>query len=154
MNREEPKNLEEFIHERLLELPQREAPSDLAQNVLATIAARESRPWYRLPWSEWPRLFQGCFLAVLLGGTAGLAWLAQPIADSISIGAIAQRLSSVGWLPEICFSLLNSIFLVLRQLSWEWVAGAASICLLMYGACMAGSVALYRVAASARASRL
>src|SRR5688572_6306754 len=51
----EQKELEQFIHQQLKKLPEREAPAELVSNVFAAIAARENAPWWKQPFTSWPR---------------------------------------------------------------------------------------------------
>lgn len=154
MNTEPTDNLEEFIHARLAELPEREAPADLSANVLAFLAAQEQLPWYKQPWSQWPRLWQNLFLGLLLAATTALAWLVSPVANSLSLPSLMARLASLGWVFDFVSALFSSLFLLLNNSSWEFWAGAGAVCAGMYFACLSAGVALYRVATPASGSRL
>jgi hypothetical protein len=62
-------DLEKRITLLLKDLPPRKAPLTLESRVMAAIAAREARPWWRKSFASWPVAVRGVFLA----GTATLA---------------------------------------------------------------------------------
>jgi hypothetical protein len=83
MHREPDQELEQFIHRRLRELPEREAPAALIPRVLAVLEARARLPWWQLSWWDWPVAARATFvflalaLAALLGG--GNWWLGENV---------------------------------------------------------------------------
>jgi hypothetical protein len=140
----EDKQLEEFIHRQLKKLPERQAPEALIGNVIASLAARRELPWYKKPWSEWPRLNQNMFLVLLVAALSGVAWTAAAYTPEISTSAIAQK-AQVSWIPEIVRRLFDSTVLVARSLKYEWIIGAVAALALCYLWCVAAGVALFRV---------
>ena len=65
METPEQTELEKFIDQQLKKLPEREAPDALIANVFATIAARENSPWYKQPFTSWPRNTQALLFVSL-----------------------------------------------------------------------------------------
>lgn len=64
MDRLPPDDLEHRIDRLLRDLPPHRAPASLEDRVLAALAAREARPWWRRSYAYWPATAQGAFLAV------------------------------------------------------------------------------------------
>ena len=76
--------LEKFIDQQLKKLPEREAPDNLVANVLAALAARENRPWWKQPFTSWPRNSQAFLFAALSMVFAGVVYLAWRPAEANS----------------------------------------------------------------------
>jgi hypothetical protein len=149
MDTPEEKELERFIDAHLKKLPEYEAPEDLASSVMAAILAREALPWWKQPFTEWPRHIQTFFFIALAALSSFAAWLAAQPAKVVSVDALAEQASSWSWVLESAEGFLRSVLLVLRGLSWEWFAGFCALFLILYGACLAAGFALYRVTAHA-----
>jgi hypothetical protein len=148
MEMPEHQDLEKFIHARLQKLPEREAPEDLLANVMARVRARQNLPWWKQPFTSWPRGVQS-MLFLLLGSVFSVAaYLAAKPAQAVSVDALAQHASSVSWVPELAFSWLNSAFLAVAGLPWPWLAGIGAALCAMYLACVAAGLALFRITAA------
>ncbi len=119
MDRLPPDDLEHRIDRLLRDLPPHHAPASLEDRVLAALAARDARPWWRRSYTHWPAAVQGAFLAisavlvalVIVASIAGLRgagpWVSAPV-DALfeqwtqlrSAGAVLAGL--VGeWLPAV-----------------------------------------------------
>src|SRR5688572_18233080 len=97
----EENDLERFIHEQLRKLPDRPAPDDLVGNVLAAIAREKSRPWWRQPFTCWPRWPQTVLFTALLGLLGALAYVISGPAEQISFTSLYQKVVSLSWLGNV-----------------------------------------------------
>lgn len=145
MQTPEDKKLEEFIHRQLKKLPERQAPEALIGNVLASLAARGELPWYKKPWSDWPRLNQNVFLAALVALLAGLVWAALLYTPQVPLTNVSENARAVSWMGDIASRFLQSAILVARSLKYEWILGAIGGLVLCYFWCLAAGVALFRL---------
>jgi hypothetical protein len=146
MDAPENKELERFIHEQLRKLPEHEAPANLLENVMKVIAARRALPWWKQPFTEWPRQNQALLfaaLAMMLGGAFYLAWTP---AEQLSAAALAEKARPFAWL-RIAETVFGSFLLALRNLPWSWLAVIAAVFMMMYTACVGAGLALYRITA-------
>ena len=145
MDTQEQRELEKFIDQQLKKLPEREAPETLVANVLAAITARESRPWWKQPFTSWPRNTRALLFAALSFGFAVIVYLAWRPAEALNTGAIGERVSSFAWIGRALETIANCALVVLRILPWQWLVAFAVVCLVMYAACVATGFALYRI---------
>jgi hypothetical protein len=146
MDTPEQRELEKFIDLQLKKLPEREAPENLVTNVLAAIAAREGLPWWKQPFTSWPRNTQALLFAALSLAFAAVVYAASHPAEALSTGAIGQRVSAFAWIGRAFETFGNVTLLVVRALPWQWLVAFLVVCLAMYAACVATGFALYRVA--------
>ena len=146
MDTPEQRELEKFIDQQLKKLPEREAPENLVANVFAAISARESLPWWRQPFTSWPRNNQALLFAGLSLAFAAIVYLAWRPAEALTVNPIGESVSSFAWIGRAVQTLANCAVLVLRLLPWQWLVAFAVVCLAMYAACVATGFALYRVA--------
>lgn len=142
------KELEEFIHQQLQKLPDRPAPEDLVGSVLTAIAQKENRPWWRQPFTSWPTAAQGFLFAGLLSLPAAVAYLISGPAEQVSLSALYERALSLSWVGEVLKTLGNAFLMMFDGAAIYWLGGAGFVVLAMYGACIAGGVALYRITSS------
>lgn len=145
METPEQKDLELFIHQQLQKLPERQAPEDLVVNIMAAIAAREKLPWWKQPFTSWPRSIQSVLFLVLASVFSAACYLAWRPAEVVSVDSITERASSLSWIVTLFSSVADALVVLLRALSWEWLAGIAVVFCTMYAASVAAGVALYRV---------
>ncbi len=145
MDTPEQRELEKFIDQQLKKLPEQDAPENLVANVLAAIAAREKLPWWKQPFTSWPRNTQALLFAALALVFAGVVYLVRP-AEVIGANAIGESVSSFAWIGRALETIANCTLVVLRLLPWQWLVAFAVVCLAMYAACVATGFALYRVA--------
>jgi hypothetical protein len=146
MDTHEQQELEKFIDQQLKKLPEREAPENLAANVMAAISARESRPWWKQPFTSWPRNSQALLFAALSLGFAAIVYLAWRPAEALSGGSLGEQVSSFAWLGRALETLANVALVFVRILPWQLLVAFAVVCIAMYAACVATGFALYRVA--------
>jgi hypothetical protein len=148
----EQKELEQFIDQQLKKLPEREAPEGLMSNVFAAIAARENAPWWKQPFTSWPRNSQALLytaLSLLFVAAVYYAW--RP-AEAINVHAISERASSFAWMGRLVETLSSTAVGILRTLPWQWFVAVAVVLVSMYAACVATGFALYRITARQRAA--
>jgi hypothetical protein len=147
MDLHEEKELERFIHEQLRKLPEREAPADLVESVLNSIAAQKNRPWWRQPFTDWPRGNQALLFAALGAIFGGVFYLAWTPAEQLTAGSLLQAAQPFAWITGILEALASSAVLAVKYMPWPWLAGLAGVFALLYLACVGTGVALYRVTA-------
>jgi len=140
------KELEKFIHQQLQKLPEHDAPESLAANVLRAIAARENLPWWKQPFTAWPRNSQSLLLFALLAAFAGLIYAAWKPSEAITLAALAERASAFSWIASAIETLFGGAWIVIRKVSYFWLGAIAAVAFLMYAACLTTGFALYRVA--------
>src|SRR5687768_17419718 len=144
----EQQDLEKFIHERLNQLPEKTAPESLVVDVLARIAAQKELPWWKQSFMAWPRGIQTALIVALSCLTgAVVCWASEP-ANQISSSIPSAQ--SFGWMAQMVDALVAAMRLTLKNLTWQWFAGVAALFVVMYGACLAGGMALYRVTTHGR----
>ena len=71
----------------------------------------------------------------------------------LSRGMTVTHAQSLSWIGELFDALLGSVLLIVKSLTWQWFAGIASVFAIMYSVCVAGGMALYRVATLGRLRR-
>jgi hypothetical protein len=148
----EQKELEQFIHQQLKKMPEREAPEDLVSNVFAAIAARENAPWWKQPFTSWPRNTQSLlYTAVALLFVTAVYYAWRP-AEAINVNVISERASSFAWIARLVETLSSTAVGVLRTLPWQWLVAVAVVLVSMYAACAATGFALYRITARQRSA--
>lgn len=147
METPEQKELEQFIHQQLRKLPEREAPDDLVANVFAAISARQNVPWWKQPFSYWPRNTQALLFGALSLAFAAIVYLAWRPAEALNGNALAERASSFAWLGRVFDALASGALLLFRAVPWQWFVAFAVVLLAMYAACVATGFALYRITA-------
>ena len=147
METPEQKDLEKFIDLQLKKLPEREAPDDLIANVFAAIKTRQSAPWYKQPFTSWPRNNQALLFAALsLVFCAAVYFVGRPVA-ALNADTLAERASSFGWIARMLDTLGSCAVALIRTLPWQWFVAVAVVLVAMYAACVATGFAIYRITA-------
>jgi hypothetical protein len=146
MERSEEHELEQFIQAQLQKLPEREAPEDLVSNVMAAIAARQNLPWWKQPFTSWPRGSQGLLLVSLSALLGGLIYAAWRPAESVSLSALTEQVAAWSWIGRTIESITSSAAIILRSLPWQAFAVIGLLVTMMYALCVVTGLALYRVA--------
>lgn len=137
--------LERFIDTQLKRLPDREAPENLVESVLARIEMLENRPWWQQPFTEWPRFFQ----SILILSLTALCWalitaLATPL-QHLSWTSLYEKALAYSWVLDRARTYGESMYGTLRGVPMMWFLLAGGILASMYFACIAGGMALYRL---------
>jgi len=127
----EPDPLAAWTHATLRALPSPTAPATLAGRVLAELARREARPWWRREVAGWPRSARLIFVltagagailsaAAFHGGTerlaAVLARLTDALAPLAALGPAVLRAVAelpAAWLQGLGFAFCTSLAAVL-----------------------------------------
>lgn len=127
--------LEALLHRELKELPPPKAPSSLAPNVMAILAARSRVPWWQRAWWDWPVAAKAAFvvLALVVAGAfgGGSALLGEGV-SGYSL-ALSERLD---FSESILANFTPLVYAVHRL--WEELAQP----FLLYAAIAAGAVYL------------
>ena len=148
MEAPEQNDLEKFIHARLRQLPDREAPEALVNNVLAALARRKALPWWRQSFSYWPKKVQGLLFAVLASVFLAAVYGASHAADKVPVPDVAEQISSYAWVWRTIRSIGETLVLSVSSLPMQWLLAIGCLFMLLYGACIAAGFALFRVTAA------
>ncbi|HEX7859041.1 MAG TPA: hypothetical protein VF773_01805 [Verrucomicrobiae bacterium] len=147
METPEQKELERFIDQQLKKLPEHDAPEDLVTNVFAAIKAREAAPWWKQPFTSWPRNSQALLFGTLSVAFIAIVWAASRPAEVLSGASITEKASSFAWLGRVLETLGSVALATLKALPWQWFVAFAVVIVAMYGACVATGFAIYRITA-------
>jgi len=149
MSTEYEKKLEERIHQELARVPDRIAPPNLAENVIAAIKAREARPWWRRPIPDWPKhnrlAFVGMMAAFVVLAVAGLVEIwPQHLIQELPAQA-AAAVEPVRPVFSVLETLGRASALLIKSISNPWLIGIGSALFLAYLSCIGMGMAWYRV---------
>ena len=146
--REPHQELEQLIHRTLRDLPPRRAPGSIEQRVLAEIARRAARQWWRKSFAHWPVPALAGFVVlsaglVKLGFMAGV-WIMAGFDPAPFKETLAQPFS---WL-ESGLVIVNAITgfcdIMLRNIPPLWVYGGLIFFASMYAALFGLGAAAYK----------
>jgi hypothetical protein len=149
MSPEYEKKLEERIHQELAKVPERPAPENLMSSVMAAIAAREARPWWRKPIPQWPRHNRMVFVTVMMSLVFGAAfglwqiWPDQALQEIPAQAAAAVEPMRPVW--SVMETVGRAAALMVRSVSQPWIIGLVVAFLFLYVACIGMGMAWYRV---------
>lgn len=154
MNTREEQLLEAAIDRELKALPPHRAPATLAPRVLAALARRAPRPWYRRAWQTWPWPLQVTSLAVLCAAFTGLcltAWQLPKLPPMASASrAIGGWLSSLEVFWSAAAALAAAAGHVLQSCSTATLVGIGAMLLLSYALCVGLTTVYVRLALARR----
>ena len=151
METPEQKELERFIDQQLKKLPEHDAPEDLMANVFAAIKARKAAPWWKQPFTSWPRNSQALLFGTLAVAFTAIVWAAWRPAEALSGTNLAERASSFGWVGRVLETLGSVTLAMLKSVPWQWLVAFVVVTVAMYAACAATGFAIYRITARPRA---
>lgn len=114
MQPEPDKNLEQWLHRELRQLPDHRAPEALRARVSAAIAARERLPWWKKSFAQWPQGGRWLFLAVALLIVMGSVYGTFAMTQEVSLTSVQK--SAGGWL--VMFKPLSSLLAVIGNALW------------------------------------
>lgn len=149
MESPDQKELEKFIHAELQKLPERQAPDALVGNVMAAIAHRQQLPWWKQPFTFWPRHIQNLLFVSLAALFALVTYTLGRASENVSLPDISTRLSSYAWIVRTVRSIGEALLAAIPGWPLEWFLAAGLVLALLYGACLAAGFALFRVTAAA-----
>ena len=150
----EPDDLERRIGSALRALPEPRAPRTLSPRVMAAVAARANRPWYRREWVVWPRGWQmasALLLTAMLLGVVVLTPYVTDAAEEVFTG-VALEAGARATGDAALVSALAQAAHVLAGVGVRVIERALPLVLLMYTACLMLGAALTRVALGEAAS--
>jgi hypothetical protein len=149
MSPEYEKKLEERIHQELAKVPERSAPVNLLSSVMAAVAQREARPWWRKPIPQWPRNNQAVFVTVMLAFVVCAAfgmWQAWPHAALQEIPAqAAAAMEPIRPAWSIMETLGGAGAIMLKSITQPWLIGFGVALLFIYLSCIGMGMAWYRI---------
>jgi len=133
--------LEQLIAKTLREQPPRRAPTSMESQVLAAIAQRSARSWWRKDFGRWPLAARATFvvLCVVLGKFAidASMWLMAG-ADPASVAS--ELVSLVVWMKMLVIGATSLV----RTIPSAWVYAGAMIVGAMYALLFGLSAVAYR----------
>jgi hypothetical protein len=138
----------------LAQSPAPVAPTALAPRVLAEIRRRATCPWYRRPWTEWPRPWQALSGAGLLATVAGTGWLIRgwwqpPRLADVRSEAVAE-LGQASVVVEVAGALGQALHLALKQIGQPWVLTCGAVVLVAWLACLGLGTVAWRLTKGGR----
>lgn len=143
-----PEQLEKLIHQTLRSVPDRRAPHSLEARVMAAIAERAARPWWRQSYASWPVAMR-CGFLLITGGLMKLALLAtiwvmtdlNPVQYS---GAIATQFTWLQQMQSMLVSLGNVGEALFRSIPSLWLYGGLAAVAMAYVTLFGLGAAAYR----------
>ena len=135
--------LEQLIHQTLRSLPDRKAPRSLESRVLAGIAARQVRPWWRQSFAHWPLAVRGAFLVLAGGLAAGFVLLgATRFADLLP--ALRGFLAPVAQVSSAATFIADLGATIFRSIPTFWLYGIVAFIATLYAALVGLGATAYR----------
>lgn len=132
--------LEKYIDSVLRSQPPRHAPASLESNVLAAIAQRAARPWWRQSFGAWPVAAKVIFLL----SSVGFAKVGLEIAMWLLNAAPSAHLpSSVTWLHTVYTALTAGLQLIPNFWVYVLIGVVAAMYVLLFGVSAAAYRTLY-----------
>lgn len=135
MTHPDPDKLEQMVHQALRALPERRAPLELEQRVLAAIAARRALPWWRQSFAHWPLAARGAFLvlsAVLAAVVA--AGFFHTGATAAGADALARPAAWLGLARTVAAGIGAAGSALWHSVASPWLYGALALVAVMYAA--------------------
>ncbi len=143
-----PADLEQIIHQTLRSLPAHRAPHSLEARVLAAVAARAARPWWRQSFAQWPLAARVAFVL----SSAGLAklvllatvWVMAGFDRALYTSAFSRQpawLETAGDLVQGLAACGGSLY---RSIPTLWLYGGLAFVAMMYLALFGLGAAAYR----------
>jgi len=149
MKPHDDQRLEQFLDQTLLNLPDRPAPHSLEMRVLNQIAARQSLPWWRKSFSDWPFVVRTAFLAlsvVIAASTILLGYL-----DTTELRTFfSEAILPLKRAHEVFATLTGAGMAVCRSIPALWFYGVIAFLAAMYAALFGIGATAYRALLSNR----
>ena len=140
MNPDYEKRLETEIDRELKGLPELPAPGTLARRVMAAIEQRDTAPWYRQAWQNWPFLLRATALlglVSLFGVLCFAGWKVPRTAEfSLAMQQVGGWFSSVTAIWNALNSLAATLLLLFKQLGTGVLLGCLAAMALAWVMCL------------------
>lgn len=130
--------LEDLLHRELKQLPPVKAPSSLAPNVMAILAARSRVPWWQRAWWDWPVAAKAAFVVVALVVAAAFGGGSALLGEGVSEYSLDLS-GRLDFSDSILANFTPLLYAVHRL--WEELAQP----FLFYGAIAAGALYLISI---------
>jgi hypothetical protein len=141
MNPQDQK-LEQIIHQTLRGLPERRAPDSLESRVLAAVAARGNRAWWRQSFVHWPLAARSAFALAAVAVVAALAVLGTR--GSLPLPHVDGALALLADLRFAAAALTEAGAAVVRGIPTLWWYSALLFLGVLYAALFGIGVTAYR----------
>lgn len=137
MSEDHDPELEDLIARNLRALPDQAAPSSLATSVLAALRARQTAPWWRRSWFQWPVSLRvaSAFAAVSITSVVvWSAWSHWPDTtaryDAIKESGTTLLAAATAWLGQVSVAAQSHLDTVPSSV-WFTALGVIAACYLM-----------------------
>ena len=135
----------------LKQLPARPAPSTFAPRVLTLIARQAASPWYRKPWTNWPRPLQILSVLLFSGLMAAVYAFLLPQLDAVGPAVNADQWTQpVSTTFGVLGTLGNAAVAVLRNTQGWVLACILGVIATLYFGCIGLGAACWRIASNSR----
>jgi hypothetical protein len=142
------KELEQFIHRQLRDLPPRRAPRSLESRVLAAIEDRAAIAWYHKSWSYWPAAIRAAFMAIgsaaCASAIAAFYLLSQGVDVRNLAGEFASRFEVLATIYNVGSWLFGFVAATLNSIPSLWLYGGLAFVAVMYATFFGLGAAAYR----------
>ena len=142
------KQIEEWAHATLRDLPSRRAPRSLEERVLAEVQRRAALPWWRRSFSHWPVLAQASFFlfcaAVVRLVLAAGAWANAGFDPTQFRAALAAPLAWFDNLITIVSAASGFCDIMIRSIPSLWIYGGMVVFATMYATLFGLGAAAYK----------
>ena len=143
MKPHDEQRLEQLIHQTLRTLPDRKAPRTLESRVLAGIAGRQTRSWWRQSFAHWPLPARVAFLALAGGLAAGLVVLGASSSADV-LPALREFLAPLARVRTVATFVADLGATVFRSIPTVWLYGVVAFVATLYAALVGLGATAYR----------
>jgi hypothetical protein len=144
MSSPDPDKLERLLHQTLRALPDRPAPATLEASVVAALGRRAGLPWWRRPYTHWPRSLRVAFLIVaILAAVALVAFGRSPVAAR-AFSRVALSFPWIAFLQSIGASLMDTARIVFDAIPAAWIYSTVVLLAGCYALLIGVGAAVYR----------
>jgi len=144
MNPPDPEKLERLVHKTLSQLPHRRAPHSLESRVMAAVAARALRPWWRQSFRQWPIAAKVVFVLSCTGAARLLVFFVADLEPSSVPGSLALPFAWIARLRIVSTGLVDCGHVMLHVLPPFWLYSGLAVIGALYVALFGLGAAAYR----------
>ncbi len=142
------KELEQFIHRQLRDLPPRRAPLTLEHRVLAAIEQRAAIAWWHKSWSYWPTPVRAVFAAVMTIFSGSVVAACYAFFSGADVAAVAtsaaERLGVFVKLYHAAAWVADYVSFLIGNIPPLWLYGGLAFAAATYAALFGLGAAAYR----------